>query len=75
MCKKYLVSICYKDIYNEIYSEPFGLFDNFNEAELFACEKIDNMRLELMEQFGLNPVDFDEHYDFDYTIKELSSDF
>lgn len=68
-CKKYLLSICYIDYNNDIFSEPFGLFDTFIEAECFAHEKIDELRREYVDE--LNEMIVDEEFEFDFTVKEV----
>lgn len=68
-CKKYLLSICYVDNNNDIFSEPFGLFDTFMEAEWFAHDKIDELRREYIDE--LNEIIVDEVFEFDFTIKEV----
>lgn len=68
-CKKYLLSICYVDNHNDIFSEPFGLFDTFIEAECFAYEKIDELRREYVDE--LNEIIVDEEFEFDFTVKEV----
>lgn len=71
MTEKYLLSICFIDKNNEIFSEPFGPFDNFLDAECFADRKIDELRLEFMKEFE-GKFDVDDYYEFDFTIKKIS---
>lgn len=73
MNEKYLLSICFIDYRQEIFSEPFGLFNSFLEAEIFADRKIDELRREFMNNFG-SGYDIDDYYEFDFTIKKLISD-
>lgn len=70
MIEKYLLSVCFINHRQEIFSEPFGLFNSFIEAETFADNKIDELRNEIMEEFG-HDYDIDEHYEFDFTIKKV----
>lgn len=67
--KKYLLSICYVDNHNDIFSEPFGYFDTFIEAECFAYEKIDELRREYIDDY--DELTVDEEFEFDFTIKEV----
>ena len=69
MTEKYLLSICYVDNHNEIFSEPYGLFDTFLQAQIFAHEKIDEMRLEYIDDYGEMLVN--ESFEFDFTIKKI----
>ena len=82
MTEKYLLSICYVDNHNEIFSEPYGLFDTFLQAQIFAHEKIDEMRqlrlrspmsetnrLEYIDDYGEMIVN--EAFEFDFTIKKI----
>lgn len=69
MTEKYLLSICYVDNHNEIFSEPYGLFDTFLKAQIFAHEKIDEMRLEYIDDYGEMLVN--ESFEFDFTIKKI----
>lgn len=71
MSEKYLLSICFIDKNQEIFSEPFGPFNSFLEAEFFADIKIGELRLEFMKEFG-QKFDVDDHYEFDFTIKKIS---
>jgi len=73
MTEKYLLSVCFIDHKQQLFSEPFGLFNSFLEAEIFADKKIDELRLEFMKEFGLEN-DVDDYYEFDFTIKKLISD-
>jgi hypothetical protein len=69
MTEKYLLSICYVDDHNEIFSEPYGLFDTFLQAQIFAHDKIDEMRLEYIDDYGEMIVN--EAFEFDFTIKKI----
>jgi hypothetical protein len=69
MTEKYLLTICYVDNHNEIFSEPYGLFDTFLQAQIFAHEKIDEMRLEYIDDYGEMLVN--ESFEFDFTIKKI----
>lgn len=69
MTEKYLLSICYVDNHNEIFSEPYGLFNTFLQAQIFAHEKIDEMRLEYIDDYGEMLVN--ESFEFDFTIKKI----
>lgn len=68
-CKKYLLSICYVNHHNDIFSEPFGLFDSFLDAEWFAHNKIDELRTEYIDEY--NEMLVNEAFEFDFTIKEV----
>ena len=70
MTEKYLLSVCFINHRQEIFSEPFGLFNSFVEAESFADNKIDELRSEFIKEFGCD-YDIDEHYEFDFTIKKV----
>ena len=72
MTEKYLLSVCFINYRQEIFSEPFGPFDTFIEAESFADKKIEELRLDFMDEFG-SDYDIDEHYEFDFTIKKIIS--
>lgn len=69
MTEKYLLSICYVDNHNEIFSEPYGLFETFLQAQIFAHEKIDEMRLEYIDDYG--EIIVNEAFEFDFTIKKI----
>ena len=69
MIEKYLLSICYVNNHNEIFSEPYGLFDTFLQAQIYAHEKIDEMRLEYIDDYGEMIVN--ESFEFDFTIKKI----
>jgi hypothetical protein len=70
MSEKYLLSVCYKNNQDEIFSQPFGLFNSFEDAETFADEKISELRQEFAEEFG-NFEDVDEYFEFDFCIKKI----
>lgn len=72
MTEKYLLSVCFINHKNEIFSEPFGLFDTFLDAESFADKKIDELRIEFTNEFGFER-DIDDYYEFDFTIKKIIS--
>lgn len=69
MAEKYLLSVCFTDHRQEIFSEPFGPFDTFLEAECFADKKIDELRFDFIKEFGHDGVD--EYFEFDFTIKRV----
>lgn len=71
MPKKYLLSICYLNDEDEIFSEPFGLFHSFMEAEKFADCYIDNLRREYCDELNLSNDYIEENFEFDFTIKEV----
>jgi hypothetical protein len=71
MSEKYLLSVCFKDINNDIFSEPFGPFESFNSAEEFADNQIYELRMRFAVEFG-NIEDVDEHFEFDFCIKKIS---
>lgn len=70
MSEKYLLSVCFKNKYDEIFSEPFGLFDTFEDAEKFADNKIYELRHDFSLEFD-NEYDVDEYFDFDFCIKKI----
>jgi hypothetical protein len=70
MTEKYLLSICYVNHHNLIFSEPYGLFDSIIDAECFAHDKIDELRNEYIDDYGEMLVD--ESFEFDFTIKKIS---
>jgi|LakMenEpi03Aug12_release.lakeMendotaPanAssembly.Ray.scaffolds.fasta_scaffold3306959_2 hypothetical protein len=70
MTEKYLLSVCFRNDKDEIFSEPFGLFNSPEDAETFADEKIYELRREFAEEFG-NMEDVDEYFEFDFCIKKI----
>lgn len=72
MSEKYLLSICFRNNLNDdIFSEPFGLFNSFIDAETFADNKIDELRKELVMDFNGNYDIIDEYFEFDFCIKKI----
>lgn len=69
MTEKYLLSVCFINNRQEIFSEPFGPFNSFLEAENFADDKIDELKDEFTEEFDEDYVD--ERFEFDFTIKKV----
>lgn len=67
----YLLSICFLTHNQEIVSEPFGPFPNFENAEQFANKKIHEIKSELKTENDCEFEDIEELYEFDYTIKEI----
>ena len=75
MTLKYILSIAihYKDV-DDMYTEAFGLFDTYSEAETFANAHIDETKyyeeLEFYKNnFRKNEIYHHDHYYF--TIKEI----
>jgi hypothetical protein len=71
MSEKYLLSIYFKDYEHDVFCEPFGLFDTFSEAQYFADEKMDEMKLEIAQEVNLTWEEVEELYEFDFTIKKI----
>lgn len=71
MSEKYLLSIYFKDFEHNVFSEPFGLFDTFSEAQHFADEKMDGLKLEIAQEVNLTCEEVEELYEFDFTIKKI----
>lgn len=71
MSEKYLLSIYFKDFKHNVFSEPFGIFDSFSEAQHFADEKMDEMKLEISQEVNLTWEEVEELYEFDFTIKKI----
>lgn len=71
MSEKYLLSIYFKDFKQNVFSEPFGVFDTFSEAQYFADEKMDEMKLEIAQEINLTWEEVEELYEFDFTIKKI----
>ena len=65
MSVKYMLSVCYLDNNQEIFSEPFEPFDSYEEAKDFA-----ELSDELAEELGWTLDDVEENFTFDYTIKQ-----
>lgn len=72
MSEKYLLSIYFKDFKHNVFSEPFGIFDSFSEAQHFADEKMDQMKFDLTQEVSLTWEEVEELYEFDFTIKKIS---
>ena len=71
MTEKYLLSVCYKNHKNEIFSEPFGMFSSIAEAETFADNTIDEMREDFCNALDVSYEELDEIFEFDFTIKKF----
>ena len=71
MSEKYLLSIYFKDFEHDVFSEPFGVFDTFSEAQDFADKKMDEMKLEIAQEVNLTLEEVEELYEFDFTIKKI----
>lgn len=71
MSEKYLLSIYFKDFKHNVFSEPFGIFDSFSEAQHFADEKMDQMKFDLTQEVSLTWEEVEELYEFDFTIKKI----
>lgn len=73
MAESYLMSVCYLDNNtHEIFSEPFGIFKSFEDAEKCASLIIDDLKLKFFEEFEGHIIDVDDFYSFDYTIKKFA---
>lgn len=70
MDEKYLLSVCFKNHNDEIFSEPYGFFNSFEDAEQFADDKISELRHNFSIEFN-NVHDIDEYFDFDFCIKKI----
>lgn len=70
MSVKYMLSVCYLDNNQEIFSEPFEPFDSYEEAKDFAENKIAELSDELAEELSWTLDDVEENFTFDYTIKQ-----
>jgi hypothetical protein len=71
MSEKYLLSIYFKDFKHNVFSEPFGIFDSFSEAQHFADEKMDQMKFDITQEVNLTWEEVEELYEFDFTIKKI----
>lgn len=71
MTEKYLVSVCFVNNNQEIFSEPFGIFNSLLEAEQFAVKKIVELKNEFIKELGCQYDELEELYEFDYTLKEI----
>lgn len=71
MPEKYLLSICYLNR-SDIFSEPFGPFESFKEAEEYAYDRIDEMKEEFCDELNWSYEDIEEHFEFDFTIKIIN---
>lgn len=71
MTEKYLLSICFVDNCQEIFSEPFGLYDSFLDAEWFAFNKINELKNNLKSDLCLRDDEIEELFEFDFTIKKI----
>jgi hypothetical protein len=65
---KYLLSICFINHNQEIFSEPFGVFLTYDDAQEFAENNIEAKKIEFKKEFDLDDDDIDELYEFSYTI-------
>ena len=67
--KKYILSIHWTDHHQELFSNPYGTFDTFDEAKIFAKNKIEEIKNEFIEEYDEDYVE--EYIHCDYTIKSI----
>ena len=72
MGRFYLVSVCFINSHMELFSEPYGLFETFDDAEQFAYNKINELKNQLKE-LEIDDEEI-ELCDFDFTIKNILLD-
>jgi len=73
MIEKFILSICYVEhCNNEIFSEPYGLFDTFESAQRFAILAIEQLEFDFGKKDDSGKShNIDDYYSFDYTIKKI----
>ena len=69
----YLVSVCFINTHYELFSEPYGLFENLEEAEQFALNKINQLKTQL-KVLKIDDEEIEE-CTFDFTIKNILLDY
>ena len=67
---KYIISMCWMDSHHEMTCDAFGLFDTHDEANDFACEKMEEITDEYIENYDEDYVE--EYLVIDFVIKEIT---